>query len=294
MNGAPGALGKFHRLLQELPGHHRGAAEAVADALRVGGQEAIAGAVVDAVAGDEQQHRVGLLGLLQQVDGIEDVAGGRRVLGAAPLISTRLTTLACAGPSRCSAASDQGARRRPRSAGRSWRCRLAAGVAELRILVDADGQDVERAALVEVAFALMVEREGLGLVADGVAERDADVVAALGQRHVEACSPGLEAASADIGRDLVDLAAVDLHADDLDRIAHRLDVDLDRRRVRRAGSPGAGETMRNFGTGRASRSASLKVVPGDSRTACSAEARMMAFSTISGRFRCVRSWSAPT
>ena len=53
--------------------------------------------------------------------------------------------------------------------------------------------------------------------------------------------------------------------------------------------PAAGDTMRNFGTGRASRSTSLKVVPGDSRMACSAEARMMAFSTMSGRFRCVRS-----
>ena len=73
------ALGRLHRLLQDLPGHHRGAAEAVADPLRVGGQEAVARPVVEAVPGDEQHHRVGLLGLLQQVDGIEDVAGGRQL-----------------------------------------------------------------------------------------------------------------------------------------------------------------------------------------------------------------------
>ena len=35
-------------------------------------------------------------------------------------------------------------------------------------------------------------------------------------------------------------------------------------------------------------------VPGASRTACAAEARMMARSMISGRLRWSRSWSAPT
>ena len=57
-------------------------------------------------------------------------------------------------------------------------------------------------------------------------ERDADLVAALAERHVEGAQAGREAAGADLGRHLVDLAAVDLHADHLDGIAHRLDVDL--------------------------------------------------------------------
>ena len=64
----------------------------------------------------------------------------------------------------------------------------------LRVLVDADRQDVERAALVERALALQVEGGGLGLVADVVAERDADVVAALAERHVEGAQAGREAA----------------------------------------------------------------------------------------------------
>ena len=53
--------------------------------------------------------------------------------------------------------------------------------------------------------------------------------------------------------------------------------------------PAAGEAILKRGTGRTSRSASLSEVPGAWRTASSAEARTIAFSTISGRARCCRS-----
>src|SRR4029453_2772076 len=89
-----------------------------------------------------------------------------------------------------------------------------------------DRQDEQRAAPVEVAVDLLVQRDGLGLVADVVAQGDADVVAALAGGVFGRPQAGREAAGADLGRDFVDLAAVDLHADHLDGIAHRFHVDL--------------------------------------------------------------------
>ena len=56
----------------------------------------------------------------------------------------------------------------------------------------------------------------------------------------------------------------------------------------------SGETMRSRGTGLVSRSAILKSTPWASFTAASAEASWMARATISGRFRCWRSWAAVT
>ena len=187
------ALGRLDCFLHHLPGHYRGAAEAVADPLRVGGQEAVARPVIKAVPGDEQHHRVGLLGLLQQVDGIQDVAGGRQLRPVGAVDQHALDHLGVRRPEPALGGLHPLAGIRTRVAQVAGAVADApAGLAELGILVDADRQDVERAALVERALAVQVERDRLGLVADVVAERDADVVAALAERHVERAQAGAE------------------------------------------------------------------------------------------------------
>ena len=103
--------------------------------------------------------------------------------------------------------------------------RRTAGIAEALVLVDADGKDVQRPALVEMALPIVGQHQGFGLLANGIGKRDAHLVAALGERHVEwmlACS---ETARARRRGQVLHLPAVDLHADRPDGVRHRLDVD---------------------------------------------------------------------
>ena len=54
-------------------------------------------------------------------------------------------------------------------------------IAQPWILVDADGDDVERPALIEVSVALVGNGDGLCLFSDGIGQGDTHLVAAFGQ-----------------------------------------------------------------------------------------------------------------
>src|SRR5262249_43500267 len=110
-----------------------------------------------------------------------------------------------------------------------------AGFAKARIFIDADGDDVERAALVELALALLEQGKGLGRLADGVDERDAHLIASARQRHIEKLLAGRKSPHAVIGGELLDLPSIDLHADHLDGVGGRGDVDADDRVTRAVG-----------------------------------------------------------
>ena len=132
------------------------------------------------------------------------------------------------------------------------------------------------------------------LLTNGIGQSHAHIVATGRKWHVKRALTWLKTTRADVRRLLVDLTTVDLDPDRLDRIGGRLDHDLDDGAAAALRRAVAGASILNRGTGRDSSSVRWKVVPGASRTACSAEARMMDFSTMSGRLRCWRSCSAPT
>ena len=99
------------------------------------------------MAGDEQHDRIVLLGLPQHIEGAPDVSGSGGIFGR-------------------SAVDQQALDHPPVERARALLHRLGeclcvgAGISEVvarkvGIFVHADGQDVERAALIEIAFALM-------------------------------------------------------------------------------------------------------------------------------------------
>jgi hypothetical protein len=65
--------------LQDLPLHHGRAAQDTDPPLGVSRQKAVVWTVVEPMPSNEEDHRVGFLGPLQGVDGVEDV-GCRRVV----------------------------------------------------------------------------------------------------------------------------------------------------------------------------------------------------------------------
>ena len=170
----------------------------------------------------------------------------------APLTSTRLTTLRMAGPQPPLGSIRPGERiGAGEVAGRSCAVPFAAGVAQAGYLVDADGQDVERAALVEVAVALVIENQCLGLVADGRCQSVMRTsLRPLASGDVEGLLAGRSRRSRSSGVMLPTCRPLTCTRIDLDGIGHRLDGDLDLAPGRRAArSLAAGETMRKRGTG---------------------------------------------
>src|SRR5262245_10775233 len=167
----------------------------------------------------------------------------------------------------------------------------SAGVAQTLVIIYAHGKDVKLATPVEVPTPRMGEPHRLGLLADTVGKRDADVVGA-------GCK-----------RDLKPLLALN-PPESTGGVSSFTCLPLTCTRSTRMGSgvgsmaiatvtcppccvdPAEGESSLNRGTGLASRSASLNAVPGASRMAASAERKIIARSTTSGRLRWARSWSA--
>src|SRR5262245_33590347 len=102
----------------------------------------------------------------------------------------------------------------------------SAHLAQAWIFVDPNGEDVKRAALVEISFALMDHRYRLSFLADRICQCDTHVIAAAGERNLNPSLAGVKATGRDRGCLHVNLTAIDLHPDHLDRVGRCLDGDL--------------------------------------------------------------------
>ena len=185
------AFRRLDRLLQDLPGNHGRAEKEPPVAFGIGRQEAVVGPIVEAVAGDEQQDGISLLGLLHRSMASRMLAAVGFALAPTPLTSTRLTTLVWLGASRFSAASTSARA----SAPEKLRSQLALPslpqvLPRPGILVDADGDDVERPALIEVSVALMGNGDGLCLFSDGIGKVTRTSLPPLASGTSRSCSPG--------------------------------------------------------------------------------------------------------
>ena len=181
------AVGGLDGLLEIHPGHHGRITQRGPVPSGVSGQEPVALSLIAAMARNEQQNRIVGLALAQRAHRIEDMGSRRGVQRARAIDEDARDGALMQGPEAGGHGPGEGLGIRAGHGEIALHPRLTierdAGFAKVRIFIDADGEDVERAALVEIAFALMRHRDLDGSFAGFVDGDHADGVAALGERH---------------------------------------------------------------------------------------------------------------